>query len=59
MGVGAIVASSHWQMRLTHIVMRPAGIAQFQLQLLLLPQDGSVQLLVIDKQQTLREVVEL
>lgn len=55
--VGAIAASSHWQMGLTHVLTRAAGIAQLQSQLQL-PQDGTVQLLMIDEGQTLREVVE-
>ena len=60
MGVGAIpiTALSYWRTGLTHVLTRGARISQLQSQLQL-PQDGSVQLLIIKEQQTLREVVEL
>jgi len=52
----ANAASSYWQMGLTHVLTRAGGIgAQLQF-----PQDaGSVELLIIEEEQTLREVVEL
>jgi len=57
-GASAITAPSYWRTGLTHVLTRGARIAQLQSQLQL-PQDGSVQLLLIEEQQTLREVVEL
>jgi hypothetical protein len=45
---------SYKQMGLTHVLTRSNGVAAG-----LCPQDGSVVLLIIEEQQTLREVVEL
>jgi hypothetical protein len=55
---GAIAASPYRQMGLTHGLTRAeAGLAQLQSRLQL-PQNGSMQLLIIDEEQTLREVME-